>query len=149
MAKRKLPVEELKHDNQWLIDKRLEATASQSELVKYEADDYPPSLRQDAQPYFDGICKHLEQMKRLHDAVAPGAVILANMLSQIDTLTFNIAAGAADKTDIVLYKDLVALVARYSREYFLTPASLEGITIPKDKPKAVDADNRAEIRRGL
>jgi hypothetical protein len=135
--------------------------ASLPDLAPVPRADYPINLTVMARPYYDGICAHLESIKRLRGAFVPGMVELSHLLCDLDRLRLEqnrledpeLELSTKDRilleSRIIIQKDTVGkAVHRLMREYYMTPASLEGVAVEKDKPKPVENEPiKAPLRR--
>jgi hypothetical protein len=157
------PTEVLEARGSRLVKERKGALDVQHESLPAPRPDYPPNLKPAARPYFDGICGHLEEIKRLRPAFAPAMVILANMLADYDRLgkdeeLLDDPANEIDLETRVMMstriatrkKDLLNLIRQYMDRFYMNPGSMEGVHIPKEKPNQVQNEPRkAQLRRGI
>lgn len=110
--------------------------------------DYPPNLLEGARPYFDSICGHLEKINRLNPAFGPAATTFANLQYQLDKITLVVDSEAATFRDNIRHKDLVGMVQRYQDRFYMTPDTLEGVSVKKDPPKPVENQPAKAALRG-
>lgn len=135
--------------------------ASIPETAPVPRGEYPPNLKPMARPYYDGICLHLENIKRLRSAYVPAMVELANLMTDMDRLRFNenrlddpeLEISTKDRilleSRLILQKDNIGkAMLRLQREFYMTPAAMEGVAIAKDPPKPVENQPaKAPLRR--
>lgn len=129
--------------------------------------DYPPNLNESARPYFDGICAHLERIKRLDPAYAPIVTMLANMQADLDSigeqdrrvseLQARLKEPTAEELKALILMDARANVRRMALtdriirlmdRLYMHPEALEGVTIPRTPGDTLDnRPAKAALRR--
>lgn len=140
---------------------KIKELASIPDMTPVPRGDYPPNLKPIARPYYDGICGHLETIKRLRSAYVPAMVELANLMTDMDRLRFNenrldepgLELSAKDRilleSRLILQKDNIGkAMLRLQREFYMTPAAMEGVAVAKDPPKPVENQPAKAALRG-
>ena len=134
--------------------------------------DYPPNLKESARPYFDGICAHLESIKRLRAAFAPAVVLLANLQADLDALTEQDrrvselqariieppAEPTAEQLKALALMDtranlrrmaLTDRIIRLMDRLFMHPESMEGLVIPRNPEDQQPKPGKAPLRPAM
>lgn len=132
--------------------------ADAPELLPMSKPDYPANLHHEARPYFDGICANLEAIKRLRDVYAPGITLLANLMAEHDRICASELEPRSEELtpmEVALIesrvgirkKTLVDQIIKLMDRHYMHPASMEGVSIPKDPAKQVETNGKAPLRR--
>jgi len=121
---------------------------------------YPQSLKPQARPFFDGVCRHLENIGRLREAFSPAAILLANLQSDLDEIT-QAQLQESDCGDIdpkvkgliesrrsIRHMALVDRVIRLMDRFYMTPGAMEGVSVPRPAPKEVKNEPAKAPLRG-